>query len=130
MNKSFLLTVVVALAVFPLVVKASTKPPKDIVEQFVKMDVEGARLTSQGWQEADALFVRPSEPPQPKVLLVIAWRYAVSDGPEKGNTADFYMGYAEVGRVSTSSLRPQWSPQNRPTVVRAKPANGKRPGTQ
>jgi hypothetical protein len=26
--------------------------------------------------------------------------------------------------------RPQWSPQNRPTVVRAKPANGKRPGTQ
>jgi hypothetical protein len=25
---------------------------------------------------------------------------------------------------------PQWSPQNRPTVVRAKPANGKRPGTQ
>jgi len=25
---------------------------------------------------------------------------------------------------------PQWSPQNRPTVVRAKPANGKRPGTK
>jgi sensor c-di-GMP phosphodiesterase-like protein len=25
---------------------------------------------------------------------------------------------------------PQWSPQNRPTVVRAKPTNGKRPGTQ
>jgi len=25
--------------------------------------------------------------------------------------------------------RPQWSPQNQPTVVRAKPANGKRPGT-
>src|SRR5882762_10073337 len=24
----------------------------------------------------------------------------------------------------------QWSPQNRPMVVRAKPANGKRPGTQ
>ena len=27
-------------------------------------------------------------------------------------------------------VHPQWSPQNRPTVVRAKPANGKRPGTQ
>jgi hypothetical protein len=25
---------------------------------------------------------------------------------------------------------PQWSPQNRPRVVRAKPAKGKRPGTQ
>jgi hypothetical protein len=29
----------------------------------------------------------------------------------------------------TTCTKPQWSPQNRPTVVRAKPANGKRPGT-
>jgi hypothetical protein len=29
-----------------------------------------------------------------------------------------------------SRATPQWSPQNRPMVVRAKPANGKRPGTQ
>jgi len=28
------------------------------------------------------------------------------------------------------NVDPQWSPQNRPMVVRAKPANGKRPGTQ
>ena len=30
----------------------------------------------------------------------------------------------------TRPFHPQWSPQNRPMVVRAKPANGKRPGTQ
>jgi hypothetical protein len=114
MKTSFLLTAV-ALAVLSGLVKASTLSPKNVVEQFVKMDVEGARLTSEGWHEADALFVKPSEPSQPKDLVVIAWRYAISDGPAKENTADFYMGYAEVGRVSTSSLH--FAPTNSRDVM-------------
>src|ERR1700678_4146379 len=32
--------------------------------------------------------------------------------------------------VKMKDFVPQWSPQNRPMVVRAKPANGRRPGTQ
>jgi hypothetical protein len=104
MKRSFLLTVVVVVAVFSGLVRASAKSPKDIVEQFVKMNVEGTRLTPQGWHDADALFGKPSEPPQPKVIVVIAWRYAVSDWPTKENTAEFYMGYEEVGRLNTSSL--------------------------
>jgi hypothetical protein len=104
MKRSFLLTVLVAGAVFSGMVKASTKPPKDVVEQFVKMDVEGARLTPSGWHEADALFVNPSEPPQPKALIVIARRYAVSETPDKGDKTQFSMGYEEVGRINTSSL--------------------------
>jgi len=115
MKRSFLLTVVVALAVFSGVVKASTKSPKDVVEQFVKMDVEGARLTPEGWHEADALFVKPSEPPQPKVLVVIAWRYAVSEAPDKGDKTQFLMGYEEVGRINTSSLH--FAPSNSGDVM-------------
>jgi hypothetical protein len=81
---------------------------KDVVDQFVKMDVEGERLTTEGWHQADALFVKPSEPPHAKVVLVIARRYAVSEATEKrkkANTAEFYMGYEEVGRIDTTSLR-------------------------
>src|SRR5450631_3263638 len=38
--------------------------------------------------------------------------------------------HATIQSTMNIYTQPQWSPQNRPTVVRAKPANGKRPGTQ
>jgi hypothetical protein len=104
MKTLLLLSVVVGIAVFVVSVRGSTTSPKDVMERFVKMDIEGARLTPQGWHEADALFVKPSEPSQPKVLVVIARHYAVSEGTAKGNTGEFYMGYEEVGRINTSSL--------------------------
>jgi len=84
--------------------------PKDIVEQFVKMDVEGERLTLEGWHRADALFTKPSKPPHPEVLVVIAKRYAVSAATDKANTTEYYMGYEEVGRIDTNSLR--FAPSN------------------
>jgi hypothetical protein len=115
MKRSFLLMVVVAVTVFSGLAKASTKSPKDVVEQFVKMDVEGARLTPEGWHDADALFVKPSEPPQLEILVVIAWRYAVSEAPDKGDKTQFLMGYEEVGRVSTSSLH--FAPSNSGDVM-------------
>ncbi len=86
--------------------------PKDVVDQFVKMDVEGERLTPEGWRKADALFVKASEPPHSEVLIVIARHYAVSEATErkKNNTAEFYMGYEEVGHIDVASLR--FSPSN------------------
>jgi hypothetical protein len=104
MKGSFLLSVVVAVAFFPGPVKASASSPKDVVEQFVKMDVGGARLTPQGWHDADALFVKASEPSQPAVLVVIGRRYAVSEATEKGATGESYFGYEEIGRIGASSL--------------------------
>src|SRR5579863_5397652 len=79
--------------------------PKGVLERFVKMDVEGERLTPQGWHRADALFVKSSKPFQPKVVLVIARSYAISRAPEKTSTTEFYMGYEEVGHINTSSLQ-------------------------
>jgi len=83
----------------------SRRSPRDDVDQFVKMDVEGARLTAEGWSQADALFVKRSEPPHPKFLRVIARQYAISESTEKAGTNEFYMGYEEIGRVDTASLR-------------------------
>jgi len=76
-----------------------------IVEQFVKMDVKGSRLTAEGWRTADDLFVKHTEPPRVKVLVVIARDYAVSKSPEKGNENIYFFGYEQLGNIDTSSLR-------------------------
>jgi hypothetical protein len=99
------LTAAIAIAAFAVCVKASPASPKDVVEQFVKMDVEGVRLTPQGWRAADMLFAKPSEPFQAKVVVVIGRSYAVSTATGKADSTEFYFGYEEVARISTSSLR-------------------------
>jgi hypothetical protein len=78
--------------------------PKNVVEQFARMDVEGLRLTAAGWSEADALFVNSSKPAQPKFLVIIARHYAVSEAPERGKMT-FCMGYEEIGRIDIGTLR-------------------------
>lgn len=81
----------------------SGKSAKDTVEQFVKLDVEGTRLTPEGWQEADAIFVQPTRPPKDTVVVVIAEHYGVSEsiGKEKEKTIKFDMGYEELGRIDS-----------------------------
>ena len=54
-----------------------TKSPKTVVEEFWKMDTEGGRLTEAGWRAADRFFVRPIEPPEDKVILVIDKDFSV-----------------------------------------------------
>jgi hypothetical protein len=117
MTKSFQLAIVLVFTIFLGYVKAAKMYPKDVVDQFVKMDVEGERLTPEGWRQADALFVKPSEPPHSKVLAVIARGYAVSRASEKTNSTEFYMGYEEVGRIDATSLR--FAPSNTGTEVRS-----------
>jgi hypothetical protein len=51
--------------------KTDAKSPKEVVEQFVKMETEGGRLTPDGWREASAYFVHPSPfTPDAKVVLI------------------------------------------------------------
>ncbi|MGA8762040.1 MAG: hypothetical protein WB562_04040 [Candidatus Sulfotelmatobacter sp.] len=105
MKSSRLILAVIVPIVIGSPAKTSTASPKEIVEQFVKMDVEGERLTPEGWRTADALFAKHSEPFQPQTIVVVGRNYAVSTETEQGNTNEFYFGYEEVARVSTSSLR-------------------------
>lgn len=104
MKTSSLFTAVVTLTAFVISASASAISQKEVVERFVKMDVDGARLTPQGWRTADTLFTKPSEPLQAKVLVVIVRSYAVSTATGSTNTTEFYMGYEEVGRITASSL--------------------------
>jgi hypothetical protein len=117
MTKSFQLAIALVFAILLGSMQAATMSPKDIVGQFVKMDAEGERLTPEGWHQADAFFVKPSEPPRSKVLVVIARGYAVSTAAEKTNSPEFYMGYEEVGRIDATSLR--FAPSNTGTETRS-----------
>ncbi len=96
---------VIAVAGFGLQAESAPTSAKQIVERFVKTDVEGKRLTAKGWRNVDALFVEQSNLVEPKVIVVIGRNYAVSAQTEEVNTNEFYFGYEEVGRISTSSLR-------------------------
>ena len=71
----------------------------------MKMDVEGERITPQGWRVADGLFVKHSEPFLPETLIVIGKNYAVSTDATQPNANEFSFGYEEVARISTPLLR-------------------------
>jgi hypothetical protein len=50
------------------------KSPVQVLEEFCKLDWDGARLTESGWYAASRFFVKPGrpQPPQPYVLEIIA----------------------------------------------------------
>ena len=99
------LIVALVIAFFSVPVTPSTPAPEEVVDQFVRMDLEGVRLTPEGWRKADAFFVEHSDPFCPRVLIIIGRNYAISKPTVDAHTNEFVFGYEEVGRLDTSSLR-------------------------
>ena len=99
-----IVAIVAAAVAFVLPAVTSTKSPKDVVERFMKMDAKGLRLTPDGWQNADALFVTSTEPFRPDFVTVIAPNYQASTMTGGPDTTVF-VGYEEVGKVDTALLR-------------------------
>ena len=89
--------------------KEVSVPATEIVKRFVKMDVDGTRVTPEGWQKADALFTQPSKPPADFKIVVMAFDYAVSNDPLAGKPGEVFLGYEELGEVG-SSLRFKLAP--------------------
>lgn len=112
-KRTFLLTGAVGTMLLLGLVKAWAASPGDVVEQFVKMDVEGARLTPPGWAQADALFTKHSEPSQPTFVVVIARRYAVSEDKSRKNY--FVLGYDDIGHIDSVTLH--FTPTHVPQVM-------------
>jgi hypothetical protein len=83
---------------------SQTKSPKEVVEEFLRMETEGGRLTPEGWAKAGAFFVRLSPPPRDRVIVVIARNYSVDEMWVRGDRAQVYNGYEDLGRID-SSLR-------------------------
>ena len=90
--------------------------PEEIVKRFVKLDVGGERVTPEGWQKADALFIQPSKPPTDFKIVVMASDYAVSEDPLAGKPGEVFPGYEELGEVG-SSLRFELAPSRVETKI-------------
>jgi hypothetical protein len=100
--KSLFITLFVAL-LSAACANALAQEPIVVIQRFVRMDVEGKRLSADGWREADQFFTHHSTPPREKRIIVIAKRYKVSESTLPAN-AGYYLGYWQIGRLD-SSLR-------------------------
>jgi len=78
--------------------------PKEIIEDFCRIDAEGVRLTPDGWAKAAAWFARPSPPPRELQFEVFEGNVFVGDAAVKGDTAEVGVEYLELGQVD-SALR-------------------------
>jgi hypothetical protein len=93
--------------------------PKDVVDQFCKMDAAGERLTSGGWQRANAFFVRPSPPVEDAVVGVMGGDFFEGTPQIKGDEAIVGIEYLKLGQLD-SAMRFVWaaSPSS-PVKIRA-----------
>lgn len=103
MRVSALLRIAITLLLFLGYMESQVASPKDVVQQFVNLDVEGLRLTPEGWTQADALFTKHTKPSLPKFVVVIGRHYGVSQDMTRKNY--FAFGYADIGHIDAATLR-------------------------
>ncbi|HEX4001588.1 MAG TPA: hypothetical protein VHX36_03015 [Candidatus Acidoferrales bacterium] len=83
---------------------AQVKSPKDVVGEFWRMEINGGRLTPDGWNRAAAFFLHPSPRPDNRSILVVSTNGRL-DEMDKGTTrAEVYVGCSELGHLD-SNLR-------------------------
>jgi len=115
----------ITLAVIQVQAQSSAsrvRTPKDIVQKYWEFEIEGGRLTAEGWNKANAFFVRASARPKTLVIFVVRGDYAVWDPivngavirenstewerSVKGSTALVGVGLEGIlGEVDSSTLR-------------------------
>jgi hypothetical protein len=116
---------ILALTAVPLSAQSPTAPkrfPKEVVEQFCKLDSAGKQLTSEGWPEVAGLFVRPTTPRRGKIIVVKD--FVVPEATVVGNRAELYVEYIYLGQLSSGArfsdlyFPPEPSPVTGPVKVR------------
>lgn len=74
--------------------------PKELVERYWRLETNGERLTTQGWNKLDVLRVRPSPPAQKKVIIVVSPDFSVWDPMFDGSKATVNVGLRIFGEIS------------------------------
>ncbi len=81
-----------------------------MVEEFWKLETDGGRLTPEGWNKANAFFVRSTTPPTKRIILVIDKDFSVWDPVVKGNTADVIVGVHGICEINSELRSSRWPP--------------------
>jgi len=89
--------------------QAPTSPPrspKEAVEEYFQFEVNGGRLTTEGWHKAIKFFLRPDSPPKNRRIVVIDRDFSVWDRAieVKGDTVRIAVGILPMWRID-SALR-------------------------
>jgi len=111
MLKPILLAAAIHLAVIAGFAQSSSPQdnlPKNVVEQFCKIDAAGERLTPAGWHRADAFFVRPGPPAEDATVSIMEGDFFVGTPQVNGDTATVGVEYLELGHLD-SSMRFVWA---------------------
>jgi hypothetical protein len=76
-------------------VKADTRSPKQVVEDYWKLETGGGRLTTEGWNQASRFFLRPSPIPSKRVIVVVGKDYSVWNPVITNGTAEVIVGFQD-----------------------------------
>jgi hypothetical protein len=85
-----LFLIVAALGVHGQTGTNETKSPKEVVEEFWKLETRAGRLTPEGWRKAGIFFLHPNPILQKKTIAVVSgkYEYSVDEQWIKGNKAE------------------------------------------
>lgn len=114
------LLVLIAVPTIPSQAQTNaTNSPKEVVEQFWKIETEGGRLTPEGWRKAEDFFLHPNPTPQKKTIAVISgkYKYAVDERWVKKNKAEIANGCFDLGRIDDSLTYTPPDPRYAKTAV-------------
>lgn len=96
------------------------KSPKEVLREFIRMELEGARLTPEGSHRTTHFFVRPSPPPPDKKILVASDGYELHESHESQesaiteNSAKLYLSFLHYYGRLDSALRFEVAPKKTP----------------
>lgn len=80
----------------------SQRSPRQLLEEFCELDLQGKQLTPKGRQEVAQFFVKPQSPSLKHIM--IARDCVVSEPAMNGNKADFYVEQLVLGQLDSSLI--------------------------
>jgi hypothetical protein len=104
MAKLLVLTTLFSLLSIPVLGQFSVRSresPKEVMEQFCKMDTKGDLLSAEGRREAASLFVSPLGWSRNQNVIVVS-EYVLRGPDMHGNSAQFMVDYSVWGELDAS----------------------------
>jgi hypothetical protein len=75
--------------------QAAKKPPKEVLQEFVKMELGGARLSAEGRRKTERFFVHSSGLSQDGKILVFSDDYEFHEKAVTENRAELYVFFRD-----------------------------------
>jgi len=75
--------------------------PREVLQRFCELDLDGAQLDAKGWREVANFFMRPAFEP-PSKIVVASSKYGVSEAKINELRAKLYVQALEWGEIDES----------------------------